>query len=1001
MRFFVSLQASKKNNFKLETNVMKKLQLILLCLPMFFYGQFPEDFETSVPPAGWVLYAGANSLGVVNDWGSTSTSASGTQAAYIQGESVVGGLAEDWLVTLQFTPAHGTSMINFMQKRDNLTVLNPSSYTVRVSDNSQTTHTDFVILDTQSEGDFNHTYSLKQIDISAYIGIPIYVAFVMESNDGNGWYIDDIDLSSAFTYVPDDHFENYLEASGMGDGILFNDYVLTANINTEATLDVSNETISDLTGIEDFTDLQILRCEFNNLTSLNLSSNTALQQLHCYNNILTSLDVSTNTALTLLYCYDNDLTTLDVSTNTSLTALKVQGNDLTTLDIITNTQLTDLICSTNDLVSLDLRNSNNTNLVAFSAAGNPDLFCIDVDDEVWSTNNWTATASVPNIDSWAGFSADCATSEGCTDTAACNYNGTIVIDDGSCTYDNIGNSVKDTCDTYTWVEAGNMLISATGIYTYTFTNQDGCDSVHTLVATIGYSNIGTSIVDACDEYVWVEAANMLITTSGSYDQTFINASGCDSVHTLVVTIVGVENTGTSTVEVCDTYTWVEAGNMLISATGIYTYTFTNQNGCDSVHTLVATIGYPNTGTSQSYACESFYWDGVTYTSSGTYINTYTNVAGCDSVHTLEVILGNSTSTLTDTACDSYLWNGVTYTISGVYTFASPSATLAGCTDTDSLVLTINNSTTSSISVIACDSYDWNGVTYSSTGTYTHVSTNVDGCTNLDVLELTIGNNNSSTSNSISITACDSYDWHGVTYTSSGIYTNTYTNVAGCDSIHILNLIIDYTDIVYDTVSICNGASYGLLNSVYNNAGDYIDSSLNSNGCVSIIHTNLTLELPLISSIIQVGSLLESVVSGGVGSYTYLWNNLAATPDITISSNGSYWLIIMDSLLCPIDTAYYEVINFLPIDISDMGIGDLSIYPNPSKDMFNINFTSVQQQNLKVRVLNIVGEEIIAENSQEFIGKYTKQINLINNAIGIYFLEITTNNGVINKKLILQ
>jgi hypothetical protein len=96
-----------------------------------------------------------------------------------------------------------------------------------------------------------------------------------------------------------------------------------------------------------------------------------------------------------------------------------------------------------------------------------------------------------------------------------------------------------------------------------------------------------------------------------------------------------------------------------------------------------------------------------------------------------------------------------------------------------------------------------------------------------------------------------------------------------------------------------------------------------------------------------------------------------------------------------------VISFLPTDISEMGIGDLSIYPNPSKDVFNINFTSAQQQNLKVRVLNIVGEEIITENSQEFIGKYTKQINLINNATGIYFLEITTNNGIINKKLILQ
>ena len=35
------------------------------------------------------------------------------------------------------------------------------------------------------------------------------------------------------------------------------------------------------------------------------------------------------------------------------------------------------------------------------------------------------------------------------------------------------------------------------------------------------------------------------------------------------------------------------------------------------------------------------------------------------------------------------------------------------------------------------------------------------------------------------------------------------------------------------------------------------------------------------------------------------------------------------------------------------------------------------------------------------GEYTKQINLQENTKGIYFLEIETNQGIINKKLILQ
>jgi hypothetical protein len=83
------------------------------------------------------------------------------------------------------------------------------------------------------------------------------------------------------------------------------------------------------------------------------------------------------------------------------------------------------------------------------------------------------------------------------------------------------------------------------------------------------------------------------------------------------------------------------------------------------------------------------------------------------------------------------------------------------------------------------------------------------------------------------------------------------------------------------------------------------------------------------------------------------------------------------------------------------IANLDVYPNPSRDVFNISFTSETIQDLQVRVLNVVGEVIISENLDQFICEYTKKIDLTNNAKGIYFLEIETKDGVINKKLILQ
>ena len=83
------------------------------------------------------------------------------------------------------------------------------------------------------------------------------------------------------------------------------------------------------------------------------------------------------------------------------------------------------------------------------------------------------------------------------------------------------------------------------------------------------------------------------------------------------------------------------------------------------------------------------------------------------------------------------------------------------------------------------------------------------------------------------------------------------------------------------------------------------------------------------------------------------------------------------------------------------ITNLAIYPNPSRDVFNISFTSEGIQDLEVRVINLIGEELINESLEKFVGEYTKAIDLANYTKGVYFLEITTNSGVVNKKLILQ
>ena len=114
--------------------------------------------------------------------------------------------------------------------------------------------------------------------------------------------------------------------------------------------------------------LTTLNCEFNQLTSIDLSSNTALNSFYCDGNQLTSLDVSNNRALTSLSCGRNQLTSIDVSNSAELKALKCEDNQLTSLDVSNNTALTTLSFFNNQLTSIDL--SNNTALVTFYCDNN-------------------------------------------------------------------------------------------------------------------------------------------------------------------------------------------------------------------------------------------------------------------------------------------------------------------------------------------------------------------------------------------------------------------------------------------------------------------------------------------------------------------------------------------------------------------------------------------------------------------------------------------------------
>ncbi len=193
-------------------------------------------------------------------------------------------------------------------------------------------------------------------------------------------------LTAQNTYVPDDNFEQALIDKGYDTGPL-DDYVLTANISGILHLDVGSHNIADLTGIQDFVALTSLNCDYNQLTGLDVSANTALISLVCGNNQLTALDVSANTALEALDCGGgaNEITSLDVSSNTKLRSLDCSSNQLTVLDVSANPALEFLNCDLNQLTVLDVSFNiklrslicSFNQLTILDVSANPDLEYLD------------------------------------------------------------------------------------------------------------------------------------------------------------------------------------------------------------------------------------------------------------------------------------------------------------------------------------------------------------------------------------------------------------------------------------------------------------------------------------------------------------------------------------------------------------------------------------------------------------------------------------------------
>jgi len=155
--------------------------------------------------------------------------------------------------------------------------------------------------------------------------------------------------TAQITYIPDPGFEQRLINLNIDSDGIINGQVLTSDVEnvTELIFNFWNGPyIYNLTGIQDFASLEVLKINFFEITELDVSQNLQLKELDCGNNYLTSIDVSSNTLLEVLYVgnYDGD-----VGPFNEITEINLSNNPLIhTFDAL------DL-----SLDTINLKNSNN------------------------------------------------------------------------------------------------------------------------------------------------------------------------------------------------------------------------------------------------------------------------------------------------------------------------------------------------------------------------------------------------------------------------------------------------------------------------------------------------------------------------------------------------------------------------------------------------------------------------------------------------------------------
>jgi hypothetical protein len=570
--------------------------------------------------------------------------------------------------------------------------------------------------------------------------------------------------------------------------------------------------------------------------------------------------------------------------------------------------------------------------------------------------------------------------------------------------------------------------TSTTTYTVVTTDGNGCTSSSDVVITVKpgvTANAGTdtSICLGASAnlfasggiiYSWspanglnsVSISNPIATPqyTTTYVVTVSNSSGCSATDAVTVNIVAAPTTTVS-----PNTTICSGANVTLNATGGTTYSWSPAASLNATN-IPDPIAYPASTT--------------------TYTVTVTGSAGCFATNNVTITVNQSPNVNIGNPVTICNTQSTTLSASGgaVYTWSNGANTATNIVSPSSTTLytvTVSNANGCSVKdtiTVSVKPYQLPVITADGPTTF------CNGAPVNVVLDANSGFtsymwSNGSTGQSLNVTSAGLYyvtgnTANGCSGKSNTISVNSYpastvpvvitadgtTKFCEGDTISV-NL---YTTSSYFAYAWSSGSNTPAIHVTH--AGYYQLTVSDSNGC------------PDTSNIIQVQFLPKPVAyinynqhgtfvtfaNYSINTTSYFWSfgdgitSMLPSPTHTYDSTGIYHVIFVATNVCGSDTIKLTLnISTGEGIVPNNFVRNLIVFPVPTKDILTVSFDFSSTQNVEIKMLNTLGQLLYDETPISITGKYEKVFDMSSYSKGVYYLQIKTNKGIVNKEIVVD